>query len=45
VNNSKSGRKYWLDIKIIPLKDANGEVTHFAAIERDLTEIKKAEEE
>ena len=45
VNYSKSGRKYWLDINIIPLKDSNGEVTHFAAIERDLTEIKKAEEE
>ena len=45
VNYSKSGRKYWLDINIIPLKDRNGNVTHFAAIERDLTEIKNAEEE
>lgn len=45
VNYSKSGRKYWLDINIIPLKNRNGEVTHFAAIERDLTDIKKAEEE
>ena len=45
VNYSKSGRKYWLDINIIPLKDRNGHVTHFAAIERDLTEIKNAEEE
>jgi len=45
VNYSKSGRKYWLDINIIPLKNNNGEVTHFAAIERDLTDIKKAEEE
>ena len=45
VNYSKFGRKYWLDLNIIPLKDSNGEVTHFAAIERDLTEIKKTEEE
>jgi len=45
VNYSKSGRKYWLDINIIPLKNRKGEVTHFAAIERDLTEIKKAEED
>ncbi len=45
VNYSKSGRKYWLDINIIPLKDNKGEVTHFAAIERDLTDIKNAEEE
>ncbi len=45
VNYSKSGEKYWLDINIIPLKNNKGEVTHFAAIERDLTEIKWAEEE
>ena len=45
VNYSKSGRKYWLDLNIIPLKNKKGEVTHFAAIERDLTDIKDAEEE
>ncbi|MDX1412083.1 MAG: ATP-binding protein [Nitrospirales bacterium] len=44
VNYSKSGRKYWLDLNIIPLKDGHGQVTHFAAIERDLTDIKEAEE-
>ena len=44
VNYSKSGRKYWLDLNIIPLKDSHGQVTHFAAIERDLTDIKEAEE-
>lgn len=45
LNYSKSGRKYWLDINIIPLQNRNGEVTHFAAIERDLTDIKNADEE
>ena len=45
LNYSKSGKQYWLDINIIPLKNKNGEVTHFAAIERDLTEIKEAEAE
>lgn len=45
VNYAKSGRKYWLDINLIPLKDKTGKVTHFAAIERDLTDIKNAEEE
>jgi PAS domain S-box-containing protein len=44
VNYSNSGKKYWLDLNIIPLMDNNGEVTHFAAIERDLTDIKEAEE-
>lgn len=45
INYSKSGRKYWLDLNIIPLKNEKGEVTHFAAIERDLTEIKQAEKD
>ncbi len=43
LNYAKSGRKYWLDINIIPLKNSKGEVTFFAAIERDLTEQKDLE--
>lgn len=39
-NYSKQGDEYWLDISIIPLLDDNGVVTHFAAIERDVTEQK-----
>lgn len=38
LNYSKSGRPYWLDMNIMPLYDRNGEITHFAAIERDVTE-------
>ncbi len=40
LNVHKSGRQYWLDISIVPVKNAMGEVTHFAAIERDITEKK-----
>lgn len=36
-NISKAGRPYWLDMSIIPLRDEAGKVTHFAAIERDVT--------
>lgn len=36
-NVSKTGRAYWLDLSIIPLQDDEGVVTHFAAIERDVT--------
>lgn len=43
-NYSKSGRQYWLDLSILPLRDATGEVTHFVAIERDVTEQKLLEE-
>ncbi len=43
-NRSKSGRDYWLDISMLPLYDDQGEVTHFAAIERDVTEQVEREE-
>ncbi len=37
-NYSKYGESYWLDINIVPLKDSGGWTTHFAAIERDVTQ-------
>lgn len=43
-NRSKSGRDYWLDISMLPLYDDQGEVTHFCAIERDVTEQVEREE-
>lgn len=42
-NYTKSGKEYWLDLSIIPLKNSAGEVTHFVAIERDVTEQKNLE--
>ena len=42
-NYSKTGESYWLEMNILPLKDAAGKVTHFAAIERDVTESKELE--
>ncbi|MEQ8335546.1 diguanylate cyclase [Nisaea sp.] len=38
LNYSKSGKPYWLDLEIFPLRNRFGKVTHFAAIERDVTE-------
>jgi len=43
LNYGKSGTPYWLDINIIPLRNPQGIVTHFAAIERDVTALKNAE--
>ncbi|MDF1654303.1 MAG: diguanylate cyclase [Coxiellaceae bacterium] len=45
LNYSKSGEAYWLDLSIVPLANANGEVEYFAAIERDLTQKKAAEKQ
>jgi len=37
LNFAKSGAPYWLDMHIVPLCDEDGTVTHFAAIEHDVT--------
>ena len=44
-NFTKSGKSYWVDLSILPLPNENGEITHFAAIQRDITEQKKMEDE
>lgn len=42
-NYSKNGEMYWLDISIMPIFDTEGQITHFTAIERDITERKAVE--
>lgn len=37
LNFSEDGTAYWLDMNIFALRDAGGAITHFAAIERDVT--------
>jgi diguanylate cyclase (GGDEF)-like protein/PAS domain S-box-containing protein len=37
LNFSKTGAPYWLDMRIKPLRDATGTITHFVGIERDVT--------
>lgn len=37
LNYSKIGQPYWLELSIFPLRNKLGKVTHFAAIERDVT--------
>lgn len=45
LNYSKTGEEYWLDISITPIKDETGQVTHYTAIERDITDRKRVEAE
>lgn len=45
LNYTKDGIAYWLDISITPVRDDDGEITHFAAIERDITSRKAFEKE
>ncbi len=44
VNYAKDGRKYWIAIEVQPMLSSDGRVTHFMAVESDITERKRAEE-
>ncbi len=44
-NKKKNGELYWESASISPIKNENGEVTHFVAIKEDITERKKLEAE
>ncbi|MER2491216.1 sensor domain-containing diguanylate cyclase [Catenovulum sediminis] len=40
LNYDCKGRPYWIEINVVPLKNNYGEVTHFAAIQRNVSERK-----
>ncbi len=44
INYTKAGEPYWLELDISPIANATGRFTHWVAIERDVTERKRAEE-
>jgi diguanylate cyclase (GGDEF)-like protein/PAS domain S-box-containing protein len=37
LNYAKDGSPYWLDLRIVPMRDAEGEIVQFVAIQRDVT--------
>jgi two-component system cell cycle sensor histidine kinase/response regulator CckA len=43
LNYHKDGRTYWSDLSISPLRDDNGQLTHFIGLMRDISERKRAE--
>ncbi len=44
INYTKSGEEFWLELEISPVPDSTGWYTHWVAVERDVTERKRAEE-
>ena len=42
-NYRKDGTSYWVDIEVQPILDAGGQVTHFMALETDISERKRQE--
>lgn len=43
LNFHKDGGRYWLDMNIVPLFGPHGELSYFAAVERDVTALKEKE--
>lgn len=44
-NYRKDGSLFWNDLYLSPVKDANGDVTHFVAAQYDITEMKRYQSE
>jgi diguanylate cyclase (GGDEF)-like protein/PAS domain S-box-containing protein len=45
INYTKDRREFWLELDIVPVTDEHGVLTHWVAVERDITERKQAESE
>lgn len=43
ISYTKSQEEFWLEVDIRPINDQHGQCTHYVAIERDITDRKKAE--
>lgn len=43
-NKKKNGDLYWEMASISPIKNADGEITHFVAVKEDITEKRRAEQ-
>lgn len=44
MNYAKDGSTYWVSLDILPITDEDKKITHFLAIEQDITELKRKEE-
>jgi sigma-B regulation protein RsbU (phosphoserine phosphatase) len=45
INRKKSGELYWAAQTISSMKDENGEITHFVSVLKDVTELRKQQEQ
>jgi len=45
LNYTKSGEAYWVETELVPLADEGGVNTHWVAVERDITERKKSQDD
>ncbi len=45
INYHKNGTPFWIESSIAPIRDDRGRVTHFVAVQRDITQRKRLEAE
>lgn len=45
LNYTKAGRERWVEIDITPIANTSGKLTHWVAVERDITERKQQQQE
>ncbi|SDH16211.1 MULTISPECIES: bifunctional diguanylate cyclase/phosphodiesterase [unclassified Duganella] len=45
LNYTKHGEPYWVETELVPLADEGGVNTHWVAVERDITERKKSQDD
>jgi sigma-B regulation protein RsbU (phosphoserine phosphatase) len=45
LNRKKNGELYWAEQTITPIKDDNGHITNFVSVLKDITELKKKQEQ
>lgn len=45
INYTKSGREFWLEIDIVPVAGQDGAPAYFVAVQRDITDRKREEDE
>ena len=45
INRKKTGELYWSEQTITPMKDQDGEITHFVSVLKDITDLRKRHEQ
>ena len=44
LNYTKEGLRYWIELYIVQVRDDSGDITHFVAVQHDITERKATEQ-
>jgi diguanylate cyclase (GGDEF)-like protein/PAS domain S-box-containing protein len=44
INYRKDGTEYWVELNSVPVTDAQGNLTHWVSVQRDITERKRMEQ-